>query len=221
MTKILITGFRHSGTTMTRLLIQAHPNVEHIFDEESFIEFDRPKEWMLKIVQNRIKDPNNMSWGEKIPWGNRVMDKDAERAIQFSKKWMKFFGSKARVVHVVRHPIDAAISGPGDGSMGVEHKKSLKNILNSVPKFIEFCNSDKRCVSVIYEDILTNTESTLAKLFCFLSLPFDKKIYKKIITTQLKFGGINASRAYAYRRKGIPDGKVDYDGIRAGIVNGI
>lgn len=221
MTKILITGFRHSGTTMTRLLIQAHPEVEYIFDEESFIEFDRPKEWIVKIVQNKVSNPGSTAWGEKIPWGNRETDKDAKRAIQFSKKWLKFFGSKARVVHVLRHPIDTAISGPGDGSMGVEHRRALKNILNSVPKFIEFANSDKRCASVIYEDILINTKSTLANLFSFLSLDFNDKIYKKIINTQLKFGGINAERAYAYRKKGIPDNDIDYEKIKSGVRNGI
>ena len=43
MVKIFITGFRHSGTTMLHQLIKAHPQVGWIENEESFIEFDKPK----------------------------------------------------------------------------------------------------------------------------------------------------------------------------------
>jgi hypothetical protein len=46
-----------------------------------------------------------------------------------------------------------------------------------------------------------NPEETLGKIYDFLKLNFDEKIYKTIIGTQLKFGKINTSRAYANKDK--------------------
>jgi hypothetical protein len=47
MSKILITGFRHSGTTMLMQLLRAHPQVGWIEDEESYIEFDKDRDWQV------------------------------------------------------------------------------------------------------------------------------------------------------------------------------
>jgi hypothetical protein len=47
MTKILITGFMHSGTTLLLQLINSHSEVGWIQFEDGYIEFDKPKEWVL------------------------------------------------------------------------------------------------------------------------------------------------------------------------------
>lgn len=205
--KILITGFRHSGTTLTRLLIQAHPQVEYIFDEDSLIEYEQSKQWMLKVVQNKVSDLKKFSWGEKIPWAVRVNDKNAERAINFSKKWLSYFNNSARIVHVLRHPIDVVLSGTNSKQITDENKKTLDMLLNSVPKYIDFVNSDKRCSTLVYEELLLNPQEKLQYLFDFLNLEFNSSVYDVIKKTQLKFGGINPKRAYANRDS------LDYDSV--------
>jgi hypothetical protein len=208
--KILITGFRHSGTTMTRLLVQAHPQVGWIFDEESYIELDKPKEFIEAMASKRV-DIAKQSWGEKIPWGTRPNDLKAERAIAFSKKWLKFFRGKARVLHVLRHPLDVALSGTY--SMGIAGQESLNFMDSSLPKFIEFINSDNRCATVLYEDILLDTYRTLAEMFKFLNLKHDPKTIYKVQYTKIKFGGINPSRAYAHRVNSSTNLQIDYQKI--------
>ena len=91
MVKIFVTGFRHSGTTMLMQLLRAHPQVGWIEMEESYIEFDRPKDWVLMHASRRVPNMKKYAWGEKIPWGNRNTDVDGKRAIGMIKKWLKFF----------------------------------------------------------------------------------------------------------------------------------
>lgn len=205
MTKIFITGFRHSGTTMTHQLIKAHPQVGWIENEESYIEFDKPKEWVLKMGSHKVDDFKKYAWGEKIPWGVRTEDKDGQRAIGMIKKWLKYFGKQARCIQVLRHPFDVFLSDRG-GNVILD--KEFKWQVNTVGKVIDFMNRDPRCAIVIYEELVTYPEDHLREIFKFLNLHYGKKIIDKVINSPLKFGKINADRAFAYRSKTI---KYDYD----------
>jgi len=198
MTKILIIGFRHSGTTMLMQLLRAHPEVGWIEFEEGYIEFDKPKEWILMLAKKKVLDLKKYAWGEKIPWALRENDIKGHRVINFSKKWLKYF-KDGRVVHILRHPLDVAMSGHGN-QVG---EQELKYIKSSIPKVIDFINSNKRCTTILYEELVTNPEVYLPKLFDFLNLKSTKKIVRKVINTPLKFGKINADRAFAYKQKDI------------------
>jgi len=205
MTKIFITGFRHSGTTMTLSLIKAHPQVGWIENEESYIEFDKPKEWVLQMASHKVDDLKKYAWGEKIPWSVRPEDKDGKRVIQITKKWLKYFGKNARCIQVLRHPLDVFLSSRGEN---VILEKELKWQVNTVDKVIDFMNTQPQCGIVIYEDLVSDPELHLAKIFEFLNLNNTKKIVDKVINTPLKFGKINADRAFAYKSK---DVKFDFD----------
>jgi hypothetical protein len=207
MIKVLIIGFRHSGTTMLMQLLRAHPQVGWIEFEESYIEFDKPKEWVLMMAKKKVADLKKYAWGEKIPWALRDNDIEGKRAIQFSKKWLKFFKKDGRVLHILRHPIDVALSGQPGNNVG---KKEMKYMKSSIPKVIDFINSNGRCATIVYEDLVTHPEIHLPNIFRFLKLNDNKKIVNKIINTPLKFGKINADRAFAYKNKE-PDMRFDYN----------
>jgi len=204
MNKILITGFRHSGTTMTMQLIEAHPQVGCIENEESYIEFDKPKEWLLMMAGKKV-DLKKYSWGEKIPWGVRPTDKDGQRAIQMIRKWLKYFGKNARVIQVLRHPIDVFLSDRVNNKI---IKKEMNWLINTVEKVVDFMNTDKRCSIVSYEELVVYPEIVLPKIFKFLNLNVNKKIIDKVMNTQLKFDKINSDRAFAYKSK---DVNFEYD----------
>ena len=208
MIKVLITGFRHSGTTMLHQLIKAHPNVGWIENEESLIEFDKPREWVLKLAERNAGNLNKNAWGEKIPWGTRDTDIGAKRAIAMSNKWLKYFRKEARVLNILRHPLDAILSG---GSDKID-KKVFKHIMDGLPKYINAMNPSGRFATIVYEDLVTHPATHLPNIFQFLNLPSDKKIINRIINTELKFGKINASRAFAYRTRNLGV-EVDYEGI--------
>lgn len=193
MTKILIIGFQHSGTTMLSLLMQAHPQISRLYNEERLIELDKPKEFIMFIVGDEVY-PNGkkMAWGDKVPW----IDGKGDRIIRLSKRWIKFFGKDARIIHILRHPLDVALSISLD-----MYKHDLKLILKSDPKVIDFVNSNKKAATVLFEDLVTNPEEKLKSIFSFCNLKHDKKTIRKIMNTELKFGKINPDRAFAHKTK--------------------
>ena len=208
MTKILITGFRHSGTTLLMQLIMHHPQVGGIENEEGYIEFPKPKEWVEMMASKRVPDLKKYDWGEKLPWGTRDNDFKARRAIGFSTKWLRYFGKSARVLHILRHPIGTASSGGKDGKPGEE---ALKFIESSLLRFIDFVNSDKRCATIVYENLVLEPHIYLPKIFKFLNLNDDPKITEKVILDtelKVKFGRINPERAYSYKGDGMDE---EYD----------
>lgn len=204
MSKILIIGFQHSGTTLLRSLINSHPQVSIIFHEDRFIELDKSKEFIVKLVSDIVyPDGKKMSWGDKIPW----VDGKGDRIIRLSKKWFNFFGKSARLILILRHPLDIALS-----IAPLNHKKQLKLILSSTPKVIDFVNGDGRAATILYEDLVMNPNETLTSLFSFCGLASDKKVIRKISEKKdLTFGRINPERAFAYRKKGVSDSLVDYE----------
>ena len=205
MVKIFITGFRHSGTTMLHQLVKAHPQVGFIENEESYIDFDKPKNWILMQARRKVPNMKKYAWGEKIPWGTRDTDVGGKRAIRMTKKWLKFFRGKARVLHILRHPFDVAISG--SGKIG---KKDWKFITTTVPLVIDYMNKSPKCATVVYEDLVTRPQIHLRNIFQFLSLDSSPKTVQKIIDTPLKFGRINSDRAFAFKNKKI-NREFDYD----------
>jgi len=209
MVKIFITGFRHSGTTLLMQLLRAHPQVGWIEFEEGWIEYDKPKEWILMNASRQVSDMKNYAWGEKIPWGHRESDVGAKRPIFMIRRWLKMFKNQARVLHILRHPIDVALSGRGTSTEIPE--KSWEFITTTVPKVIDFINTKPRCATVIYEELVTKPEETLQKIFDFCGLKSDKKTIQKILNKRekLKFRKINADRAFAHKKKDV-DIEIDY-----------
>jgi len=209
MRKILITGFKHSGTTMLMQLVKAHPQVGWIEFEEGYIELDKSKEFIMKLASKKVQNFKKYSWGEKLPWGTRDNDLDASRPIEFTKRWLKFFGNKARVLHILRHPLDSASSG----LINNLSDESLKFSLNSLPRYIDFINQDERCATVVYEELVTEPQKKLKSIFDFLNLQSDKQIIKQVMNTELKFGKINAERAYVYKVDSSHNKQIDYKKI--------
>jgi hypothetical protein len=206
MVKILITGFRHSGTTMLMALIRAHPQVGWIEFEESYIEFDKPKDWILMHASRQVPNLKKYAWGEKIPWAAREDDVKGKRAIKMIKKWLKFFKGEARVLHILRHPFDVAMSG-----VGLIAEEDWKFISTTVPLVIDFMNKSSRCGTIVYEDLVTSPQIHLRNIFKFLNLNSSPKVVQKVINTPLiKYRKINSDRAFAFRSKKI-NKKFDYD----------
>jgi len=215
MNKILITGYKHSGTTMLMQLLRNHPQVGWIEMEESYVEFDKPKKWVVMMAKKKVRNLKEKAWGEKIPWGDRNTDKNAKRVIAFTKKWLKMFRKEARVLHIIRHPIDVASSRRPDGNPG---NKTLKQILQTVPMYIDYINNNPYCATVVYEDLVSNPRKHLHHIFNFCGLMSTQKILDVVTNNPfgLEFGKINADRAYAFEKKGV-ESSVDYEKILKGI----
>jgi hypothetical protein len=207
MKKIFITGFQHSGTTMLMGLLRNHPKVGWIELEKGYIEYDKPKKWVLQMASLRVHNLKECAWGEKLPWGNREEDFNAVRPIAFTKKWLKYFGKNARVLHIIRHPIDVAASGTADGK---PTDKTLKLYENTIPKYIDFIGDSKYCATIVYEDLLMKPETHLRNILNFCGLMSTEKIINVMMNGPLLYGKIVSDKAYSFKKRGIEE-TVDYD----------
>ena len=214
MNKVLITGFKHSGTTLLHQLIAAHPQVGHIENEKNLITYDKPTEWVLLFAGKYVKNLKKNMWGEKIPYGKTIED-DENKAIEMITKWLDYFKDEARVIHIIRHPIDVVLSG-------TLHRKNYRQddldfILRSVLKVINYTNPINKCATLVYEDLVSNPSYYLLNIFSFLGLNTDHETIKKVVDSpELKFNKINSDRAFAFKKKGLDD-PIDYEKIKINI----
>ncbi len=201
MIKILITGFMHSGTTLLHQLVKAHPQVGWIENEKNYIEYDKPKQWILMMASKQVSNPNQYAWGEKIPYKQKG---GAERACSLIHKWKHYFTSEAKILNIVRHPIDVALSSTAER---YEYNTEYLNlILDVVPKVCHEVNQLDEGISLVYEELLEDPYPYLKSIFSFLTLKDDEDTISNIIdSVELKFNKINADRAYAFRKKGLED----------------
>ena len=188
MIKIFIIGYQHSGTTLLHQLLKAHPQVGWIENEENYIEYDKDKHWVEMMAKKKVADLKKFAWGEKTPW----IDVKGHRIISLCNKWCKYFKRDARILHIIRNPLDVCLSlNPNpDYIRGV-----IDIILRSLPVVINYLNSNRRAATIVFEDLVCDPENKLESILNFLGLETNDKIIKKIMSSELKFGKINSDRA--------------------------
>lgn len=204
MVKVLVTGFKHSGTTMMMNLLNTHPQVAMIENEKAYIEYNKSKQWVAMMIGKNSPDMKKYICGEKLPWGIRENDLKAKRAIDFSYKWLTYFGSDARILCMVRHPIDVALSRFPLMQLKNNDRQDVTMyhyFINSMPVYLSWARSKKQCGVVVYEELLKYPSVYLSRIFHFLKIQNDKKTIAKV----LERCPIDKSRAYAFIKKGVED----------------
>lgn len=198
--KIFVIGFQRSGTTMLRRILHNHPDVS-LLHEQKTIKNGKTKEAMLKNVYRRFpKLKEKKHWGDKMPW----YDKRGSMIISYAKKWAEFFGDEARILHIIRHPIDVSKSTV-KLKWAKNHDTPIIYHTSSVPKVIEYINSDDRFINLTFEDLVTYKEDMIVKLCEFCKVEMNKTILKQILNGDYRyFDGINSDRAFAFEREGVP-----------------
>lgn len=189
--RILIIGFQRSGTSILNKLIRGHPNVQWMFHEETLMK--HPEKHLQNTILPHRKVNVNRHWGEKVPYNNLRALKNGCRMsiIDYATKWNQYYLPKARVVNIVRHPYDVALSSV---SMKWVTNKNVDSWVNKqariVPKVVDFIDSLDNGINIKYEDLALNPKETLSKLFTFCGLltkPLDDFLHEN------KFGEIEVS----------------------------
>jgi len=226
--KIFITGFMRSGTTLLRDLIEKHPDVKKMFHERGIISVSKKDLYKAKVLPdvrfiNRQSIKKNKkvkgikktqfrvnfslrkdNWGEKIPYYERYITKGRFRGgiIKYCNRWNSYFKNDSVIIHIVRHPIDVAISSVRRG-FSISHKKCLIHYFRSVPFVIKNTKRYRNLLTIKYEDLVLNPEDTLKIIFLHCGLNSNQKIIKDIINRKdiFFYGKMKKSRAFSYKKR--------------------
>jgi hypothetical protein len=188
--KILVTGFQRSGTTLTRRLIEFHPDV-----------------WQIKHEARILRHPKKLAkitapiWGDKVPWNSG----NGHEVMSYADRWVQRFGEAHRIIQVIRDPAAVARSNGRAGMM--PEAEALRRCENSVPKLHDYLKK-YNYMSFRYEDLVEEPEEWLAKIYEFCGLEVTPEILYYSIRPKKdpKFlgvikGGINTPKMKEKRRE--------------------
>lgn len=185
--KILIIGFQRGGTTLLRRLFDAHPDVKYMLHEKRIM--NRPNS-VLRDVEG--------TWGEKVPWNSATGDE----IITYVRKWLKLYGDEARILHIVRHPVDVGLSNQKLGWMSLQ--QAVNSCISSIPKVIKSLQGD-RYKALTFEELVTDPKNVLKSLFTFCDIDDSDETLEYIASLKQDklryFDGINADRAFVYKKQ--------------------
>jgi len=169
---ILIGGCGRSGTSLLLSVLSAHPAIIAIPTETSIYGSKRPfkSAWLnywnnwRKILGHVIKYPISKTakrWCEKTP-----------RNICFLEQTFKEFGTKVKVIQIVRDGRDVVSSThPGSNQL----HSSVDRWIHDVSMGIRFIEHPQVC-TIRYEDLIASFESTIKKVLDFIGEDFTVEI---------------------------------------------
>ena len=193
---ILITGMQRTGTTLLRRIVTIHPQVKRIFHETFFL----TKCLNPVLMKNRINSMGinfkNDIWGEKCPYYPNIRKMKVEQYCETLHNW---FPNKFRVIHIVRHPMDVAISN-------VKKFKYVKSIVKPIemynaiiPRIVPNLMEMPYVIQIKYEHLLTEPDIVIPKIYKFCNLKPNinfRKNLKKLENP--RYQEIDSSRSFAY-----------------------
>ncbi len=235
--KILVTGFQRSGTTLLENLFLKHPDVKFMFHETVILARFENLEALYNaemipeatLFNKKIKGKMYRSkrvpvtfnlrddhWGEKIPFWNPGLNKHGYKGktlISYCKWWNDCFYPDSRIVYIVRHPADVALSTRKIG-YNRNLRKTILKYRKAVPIVVEELLKFPNVIFVSYESLVQNPRKILSKLYKDCGLRHSKDVLKEVINSDIYwFGSINASRAFNYRKSNANFRGTDMKGV--------
>jgi len=194
-----------------RRLLQLHPQVRRVFHENFLVKICRDKQTLLDHVSKKGVNPKIHNWGEKVPYYPSARKYPI---IKYCEQWERYFGKSSRILHIVRHPYDVALSNVKKFKYihSVEHPiKTYKRIVPVASKKIDKMRST---YTFKYEDLLTDADGMMFKVYKHCGLKPDINFRKKMRTIQNKrYQKIDPSRAFAYREQNVKWKNYDLDSM--------
>lgn len=221
---VIVYGALRSGSTLLRLLLDAHPEIscsgERDFmldyitegpDEQGLDRAGLEKDRIFKAAQLDMPKSSNgaeaffeMAQQDRAKAGKRV------HVLMFHRHLgrLKTVFPDARIVHLIRDPRDVARSSIGMGWggstwYGVDHWLGTERDWDRHPEITE------SAFTLRYEQMLETPQETLEALCAFMGLPFSEKMYE--FSERSTYSALDASLAYQWRRKQTQDQIADVE----------
>jgi len=181
--KVLVVGFPRSGTTLTYRTCKKHPQMAGMFNEEHIIR-SRSSSRFQFTTKNYLcnKYPKfKLNHGDKLIYEKRVIGKrhlSNITVVEYCEKWNELFGSDARIIQIVRHPLD---SWNSIIKMKYRKRGKMKQIprmideyITYIPKYTEMIADLKSCLTIKYENMVSNFKEISARIYEHCNLdPFN------------------------------------------------
>lgn len=182
---------------MLRRLLQLHPEVHKMFHEQFILKRYNNKKALIKYINSLgIKDKTD-NWGEKVPYYPSARKYPI---VKYCETWNDYFGDKARILHVVRHPYDIANST-------VKKFRHIKTTDHPIRIFKKIIKSSVTKIDQMdssftfkYEDLLTDPDRIMYEIYkhCGLTPDIDYKSKMQSIKNK-RYQNINPDRAFSYK----------------------
>jgi hypothetical protein len=159
--KILVVGFPRSGTTLTYRIFETHPQVEEMnFEKYILLNKSLMKSFTAGII-----------CGGKVTYEKRVLGKIGKSTytiVDYCQDWNKLFKDEARIVQIIRHPLDSLNSlviSKKRFKRGPSAARVYKEYLNYMATYTLDIDSLYNCLTIKYENLITNPEKIIKKLY--------------------------------------------------------
>lgn len=182
--KILVVGFPRSGTSLTYRIFKNHPQVKQMYFEQWVIKKPKTKEEFL----NRYPLFRKSTCGEKVICEKRVtgkIGKTNQTIVDYCLKWNDWFEDEAKIIQIVRHPIDALNSlviSKQKFPRGPVFNFVYKEYLEYIPNYLFRISKISNCKTIKYEDLLSNPKKIINDLYEYCNLKsynFQERIKKE------------------------------------------
>lgn len=230
MTQILVTGMHRSGTTLCFDLLRRHPKIVVELNEgvvfnrqngellsppfhSNDVDADKPRPGARAGPKRQVvfkQNPRACTWVSKMSYpGPIILQEWCASASDYVAAWLRTFRDSARVIHVVRHPF--AVFGSARRRWGADPVHltnygpiSLETICRdwatAVAGVEKTFGDDERLLTILYEDLVGDAPSELARILKHCGLPADDAQVSAILSENIAFfGKVDASRAQAHR----------------------
>lgn len=183
-----------------------HPQVRRVYHENFLLKNCNDKQSLIQLVEKRGVNTKTDNWGEKVPYFPSARKFPI---VKYCDRWNKYFGRNSRILHIIRHPYDVALSN-------VQKFKNIKSVSKPlgvykgvVPVAVNRIEKMDTSYTFKYEDLLRDPDTMLFNIYKFCGLKPDINFRKKMRGIKnKKYQKIDPSRAFAYKEQNI---KWDYE----------
>lgn len=196
---ILVIGFQRSGTTLLRRLLQLHPQIRKIYHEIFLLKKYNDKQSLLQFVSQSGINIKTENWGEKVPFFPTTKK---NIILKYCEQWNEYFGKNSRILHIIRHPYDVALSNVKKFKYVKNIDKPIKLYKSVMPEFVETIGNMESTYTFKYEDLLLHSDEMMFNIYkhCGLNPNIDFRKKMQQIANQ-KYQQIDPNRAFAYKNQ--------------------
>jgi hypothetical protein len=197
--KILVIGFQRSGTTLLRRLMNIHPDVKRMFHEVFLLNSFHSVELLSKHLKKHNINIEKDNWGEKVPYYPSARKIPI---IKYCENWENYFGINSRILHIVRHPYDVALSNVKKFQKIKVVGQPIDIYKKIVPKAVEQIGTMKSVYTFKYEDLLIDPDRMMFNIYKHCNLNPDIDFRNLMLKMEnIRYQKFDPSRAFAYKEK--------------------